>query len=142
MARNWLWPGAVVCMAGMVWLKGRQQWLQEGVQRRAMRASEELEAYSALDVRLPSDGDVGALALRVCRVVKEKSLFHRVAMLVRDAEGRMVVAGSVGMDEQTVDALRLWGKQVVDAERSGAAGCRRGDGGLGVRVGGRASRWF
>lgn len=134
-ARNWLWPGAVVCMAGIVWLKGRKQWLQEGARRRAMRAREELEAYSALDIRLPADGDVNTLALRVCSVVKQKSLFHRVAMLVRDAEGRMVVAGSVGMDEQTIDALRLWGKQVVESERSGVAGCRRGDGGLGVRVG-------
>ena len=135
MARHWVWPSTAICLAGVVWLKGRQQWLREAAQRRLERAREELEAYAGLDVRLPADGDMSALAVRVCRMVGQKSAFHRAAILVRDAEGRMVVSGSVGLDEQTIDALRLWGEQVVEAERSGAAGCRRGDGGLGSRVG-------
>jgi signal transduction histidine kinase len=135
MARHWAWPGVAACLVGTVWLKSRKQWLQEGAQRRIVRAREELEAYAALDVRIPQDGDMGALALRVCRVVKEKSAFHRAAMLMREPDGRVKIAGSIGMEDQTLGALRLWGEQVGEAERRGGAGCSRGDGGLGTRVG-------
>mgnify|MGYP001553734758 CR=1 FL=1 len=135
MARHWAWPGVAACLVGTVWLKSRKQWLQEAAQRRTVRAREELEAYAALDVRIPQDGDLGPLALRVCRVVKEKSSFHRAAMLVRETEGRVKIAGSIGMEDQVLGALRLWGDQVAEAERSGGAGCSRGDGGLGSRMG-------
>jgi signal transduction histidine kinase len=40
------------------------------------------------------------------------------------------------MDDSTVQSLKGWGEGVVAAERSG--GVRRGDGGLGVRVGGKS----
>ena len=135
MARQWAWPSVAVCLVGTVWLKSRKQWLQEGAQRRIVRAREELEAYAALDVRAPQDGDLGVLAQRVCRVVREKSSFHRAAMLVRETSGQVKIAGSVGMEDQVLGALRLWGEQVVEAERRGGAGCSRGDGGLGTRVG-------
>jgi signal transduction histidine kinase len=69
----------------------------------------------------------------VSRLIAEKSPFPRAAMLVRDARGRLMVAASAGMDDATVHSLKSWGEGFVTAERGG--GVRRGDGGLGVRVG-------
>src|SRR5260370_37041435 len=59
-------------------------------------------------------------------------------VVVRDAEGKVIVAASAGMDDSTVQALNGWGEGVVAAERGGGCGIRRGNGGLGVRVGGKS----
>jgi signal transduction histidine kinase len=99
---------------------------------------EELGAYARLDLRLPADGDGPELASRVSRLVAEKSAFPRAAMLVRDAEGRLVVAASAGMEDSAVQALNAWGEGIVAAERGGGCGVRRGEDGLGVRVGGKS----
>ena len=97
-------------------------WRAAGVRaeerERKARAHEELEAYAQLDARLPADGDVRVLGKRVCRVVVEKSAFRKAAMLERDADGRLFVAGSAGVDDVTVEALNDWGRRVV-AVRSG-----------------------
>ena len=78
---------------------------------------------------LPADGDGLELAKQVSRLVAEKSAFRRVAMLIRDAEGRLVVAASAGMDDMTVQSLNVWGDVVTAAERNGGSGVRRGEGG-------------
>jgi signal transduction histidine kinase len=122
----------LVSAAGLAWC--RRQW-NEAERRRERRHREELEAYAQLDARLPQDGDVGKLARRVCQLVMESSAFKRVGMLVRNAESRLYVAGSVGMEDGIVQALNAWGERVMEAERSGGAEARRGDGGLGIRVG-------
>jgi signal transduction histidine kinase len=124
--------GGLACVAGLAWC--RMQWKQAERQRE-QRIRGELEAYAQLDARLPQDGDVGKLARRVCQLVTESSAFKRVGMLVRDAEGRLYVAGSIGMEDVIVQALNAWGEGVVQAERTGEAGARRGDGGKGIRVG-------
>jgi signal transduction histidine kinase len=124
--------GAVAGVAVLAWC--RMQWNQAERQRE-QRVRGELEAYAQLDARLPQDGDVGKLARRVCQLVTESSAFKRVGMLVRDAEGRLYVAGSIGMEDVIVQALNAWGEGVVQAERTGEAGARRGDGGQGIRVG-------
>lgn len=128
---HWNWLVLAVCVAGAVWLLWRNARVHEVERRRRIRAQEELEAYTQLDARVPADGDMRELARRVSRVVVERSAFHRAAMLVRDAEGQLVVAGSTGMDDQTVTAVQAWGEQMVEAERSGGA-AMRGDGGLGM----------
>lgn len=133
--QHWVWMGLVVCLGGLVLLLWRRTLLQGGERRRIERAREELEAYAQLDARVPADGDRSDLARRVSRLIAEKSAFHRVAMVVRDGEGRLSVGGSAGMDEQTVAALQTWGDEVVAAERSGGIGTKRGDGGLGMRMG-------
>jgi signal transduction histidine kinase len=127
--------GGLVGAAGLAWC--RMQW-NEAERRRERRHREELEAYAQLDARLPQDGDVGKLARRVCQLVTESSAFKRVGMLARDVESRLYVAGSVGMEDVTVRALNAWGEGVVEAERGGEAGARRGDGGLGMRVGSKS----
>ena len=123
-------------IAAALWLLGFRLRLRAGRRRRERRMEEELAAYSHLDMRLPGDGDGLELAARVSRLIAEKSPFHRAAMLVRDAQGQLIVAASAGMDDSTVQALKRWGEGVVAAERSG--GVRRGDGGLGVRVGSKS----
>jgi signal transduction histidine kinase len=124
--------GGLAGAAGLAWC--RMQWNQAERQRE-QRVRGELEAYAQLDARLPQDGDVGTLARRVCQLVTESSAFKRVGMLGRDAEGRLYVAGSTGMEDVIVQALNAWGEGVVQAERRGGAGARRGDGGQGIRVG-------
>jgi signal transduction histidine kinase len=124
--------GGLVGALGLAWC--RMQW-NEAVRRRERWVREELEAYAQLDARLPRDGDVGKLARRVCQIVTESSAFKRVGLLVRDAESRLYVTGSAGMEDVIVQALNAWGKRVVEAERGDGAEPRHGEGGLGTRVG-------
>jgi signal transduction histidine kinase len=134
------WPGLAAggVVAGALWLLEFRLQTQARRRRRERRMEEELAAYARLDLRLPADGGGLELAGRVSRLMAEKSVFHRAAMLVRDAEGKLIVAASAGMEDSTVQSLNAWGEGVVAAERGGGGGLRRGDGGLGVRVGGKS----
>jgi hypothetical protein len=122
---------------GSLWLLDLRLQMGAGRRRRERRIEEELAAYAWLDMRLPADGEGVELAKQVSRLVADKSAFRRAAMLVRDAEGRLIVAASTGMDDATVQSLNVWG-DMVTAERHGGSGVRRGEGGLGVRVGGKS----
>jgi signal transduction histidine kinase len=134
------WPGLAVGggVAGALWLLEFRLQTQARRRRRERRMEEELAAYARLNTRLPGAGGVPELAGQVSRLIAEKSSFHRAAMLVRDAAGKLVVAASAGMDDAMVQLLNAWGEGVVAEERVGVGGLRRGDGGLGVRVGGRS----
>ena len=112
--------------------------LRAAQRRRELRIEEELRAYARLDMRLPEDVDGFELARRVSRVIAEKSAFRRAAMLVRDAEGGLIVGASAGIDDSTMQLLNAWGERIAAVERDGGARVRRGDGGLGVRVGGKS----
>ncbi len=110
--------------------------------RRERQMREELEAYARLDVSL-TQGLTGGrdameaarmLAARVCRTVAEKSVFQRVTMLVRNAEGRFASVGRVGIDDLTTAALDAWGESVVEEERAGRVDAGAGSGsGLGEK---------
>ncbi|WP_183809612.1 sensor histidine kinase [Tunturibacter empetritectus] len=102
--------------------------------RRERREQEELRAYAGLDVRLGADVEMPELATRVSRLMAEKSVFRRTAVMVRDAGGALSVAANAGMEETTVESLNAWAEGVVEAERRGGIGTRRGEGGLGRRV--------
>jgi signal transduction histidine kinase len=127
--------GGFAGAATIAWCKMRRN---KTARRREQRIRRQLEEYAQLDVRLPQDGDLQKLSLCVSQMVSESSAFKRVGMLIRDAEGRLYVAGSLGMEDATVQALNAWGECVVEAERGGTAGARRGDGGLGVRIGSKS----
>ena len=142
-----MWPGAreMSGLIGLRWLElslaGGGLWalwcrLQVGVAagRRERREQEELRAYAGLDVRLAADAEVVELAGQVSRLMAEKSVFRRTAMLVREADGGFSVAASSGMEETTVQSLNEWAEGVVEAERKGGVGTRRNEGGLGRRV--------
>jgi signal transduction histidine kinase len=96
---------------------------------RERRIREELEAYARLDPSVTQALHRGmnpveatrTLARRVCRTVAEKSAFSRVAMLLRDREGRLVCVGSVGTDDLTLAALHAWGEKLMAEEKTGKA---------------------
>jgi signal transduction histidine kinase len=107
------WPavGAFLCVVGVVWgLVKRIRHLQEE-RARERRLREELEAYARLDTRVPESGDPQELGKRVSRTVAEVSAFRRAALMAKDAEGRLFVAGSAGLDDLTVAGLNAWGER-------------------------------
>jgi signal transduction histidine kinase len=104
-------------LSGIAWRSCRREkdLMQAGARERRMR--EELEAYSQLDGSAALGVDTKKLARQVCRTVVDKSVFRRVAMLACDAEGKLYVAGSAGMDDLAVIALREWGAEAVRQDR-------------------------
>ncbi|MEO8737231.1 MAG: HAMP domain-containing sensor histidine kinase [Edaphobacter sp.] len=131
-ALHWGCVVGIVGLAGAVLLMSNQQRIYTKERRRDRRIREELEAYARLDARLRGENDIRELAKRVCRLVAKKSAFQRVAMLVQDIEGRMYVAGSVGMEESVTNALHAWGERISEEETDGG---NQGNSGAGVRVG-------
>jgi signal transduction histidine kinase len=134
------WPGLAGAggVAATLWLLGFRLQLDAGQRRRERRVDEELVAYARLNVQLPGDKDGRELAGQLSRLVAEKSAFHRVAMLIADAGGRLSVASSRGIDDATAQLLNVWGEGLAGASGTRGIGIRRGNGGLGVRVGGRS----
>lgn len=120
-ALHWGCAVGVLGLAGAVLLMSYQQRIYAGERRRDKRIRDEFEAYALLDARLRDDGDITALAKRVCRLVGKKSAFQRIAMLVPNVEGKLRVAGSVGLEELTVHALHEWGERVLTEESGEAA---------------------
>jgi signal transduction histidine kinase len=126
-ALHWGCLVVVACLTIMVCLL-RQQVQDHKVGRRRDRGMrEEIEAYARLDVRPPDNSNWGVLGRMVCRNIAEKSRFYRVAMLVRDAEGRLYVAGSAGMDDRTVRAVQEWGERMDKEEQWGCAAAEKLD---------------
>jgi signal transduction histidine kinase len=126
--------GAVVLALGAAtWALWQRLRATVAERNRERRGREEMEAYIRLDARMGRDGDVRALGRTVCAVVAARSVFGRVAMLVRDAEGRLYVAASEGMDEATVAAVETWAARGVERERAGSAGLSGG-----VRMGAKS----
>ncbi len=129
---HWLCLGVMVALGLCLWTMRRQREAQAAERWRERQLREELEAYSRLNstmlgdaadssARLDPAEAVRALAKRTCRVVAEKSVFPRVAMLLRNAEGRLLCVGSIGVDDVTIAKLHAWGEQVVAEERQGGA---------------------
>ena len=131
LAVDWPMAGAVFCVLAVAWGLVRRSRLHASERMRDRSVLREMEAYAALDVRVPEGGDVRGLGLRVCRVVAEVSAFRRVAMMTRDAEGRLFVAGSAGMDDLTVGGLNAWGERWMRLAATGPA----------VRAGMRSGAW-
>ena len=124
-AVHWACVAALLALTICCVSLGRQSRLQAEERWRERRMRLELEAYARLDASTTSETNSGVapreaqrmLAQRVCRLVAEKSVFTRVTMLLRDAEGRFRCMGSVGVDDLTVAALHRWGEEVVAEER-------------------------
>jgi signal transduction histidine kinase len=125
--------GAMLWALGVIWmLYGRLRAVRRE-RDRERRGREEMEAYTRLDTRMGRDGDVRELGRRVCSVVAARSSFGRVAMLARDAEGRLYVAASEGMDPDTLAAVDGWATRAVERERPGSVGMTGG-----VRIGAKS----
>jgi hypothetical protein len=128
-AEHWLYLLVTLWFALIslaLWYRTREHKLER---RRDRLLREELEAYARLDAILPPGGDARAFAKRICRTISDKSAFRRSALLLRNAEGRLYVAGSAGMDDLAVAALAdwaaqaAWGKQTSEQQSGTAAHC-------------------
>jgi signal transduction histidine kinase len=121
-----VWALAVAALAVKAWRMRRQTRMQAAERWRERRIREELEAYARLDPSLTRALNAAVdpleaarlLARRVCRTIAEHSAFTRVAMLLRDREGRLVCVGSVAVDDLTLSAIQAWAEGVVAEERS------------------------
>ena len=123
----------VVATLAVIVLHMRAQVRVQSIERaRERRMREELEAYAKLDpmalLRRSAPNSPAAhnpaeaarmLARVVCRTVADKSVFPRIAMLLRDADGKLFCAGSAGVDDLTIAALQSWGELIVAEETSG-----------------------
>jgi len=124
---HWVWALTATNLALLAGHMRRQQRMQAAERWRERRIREELEAYAGLDPSVAQSLYSGiaamdaerALAKRVCRTIAEKSSFTRVAMLLRNPEGRFACVGSVGTDDLTVAALHAWGERLVADETGG-----------------------
>lgn len=123
----------VLALGSATWALWQRLDASMAERNRERRGREEMEAYIRLDARVGRNGDVRALGRKVCAVVAARSAFGRVAMLLRDAEGRLYVAASEGMDEATVAAAETWAARAVERERAGSAGMSGG-----VRMGAKS----
>ncbi len=121
------WVGLMVlaALAASVMRMRRQSQMEVAERWRERRMREELEAYARVEpgvAQAGGDGQAGAasakaMAMRVCRMVADKSAFAKVGMMLRDVEGRLYCAGSVGVDDLTVKAMENWGAKVMEEER-------------------------
>jgi His Kinase A (phospho-acceptor) domain len=125
-AEHWLCFAVMIWLAFVSWALWYRTRGHQLERRRERLLREELETYARLDATLPPGGDARALAKQVCRMVVEKSAFRKAALLLRDAEGRLYVAGSSGMDDLAVGALAAWGSQAVQWAAAAAAGRPQG----------------
>lgn len=76
--------------------------------QRERRGREEMEAYTRLDLRVSSRGDLKSLPRRVCSIIAARSPFDRVAMLTYTSENRLSIAATEGMDQAAIDAIEAW----------------------------------
>jgi signal transduction histidine kinase len=123
----------VLALLAVIWFLLKNLATLRIAHQRERRGREEMEAYTRLDSRLGREGDLRGLAERVCSVVASRSPFKRVAMLARDADGRLYIAASTGMSAATIAAVEGWAPRVVERERGGDEGLRGG-----VRLGSKS----
>lgn|SRR6185312_10986085 len=82
----------------MFWMVERLRRAQ-AAHREERKLREELDAYAELEAIEGQRGSDRELAARVCTAIAECSAFRQVAMLMRDAENRLRVVGSAGVNE-------------------------------------------
>ena len=120
----WMLVAESILLMMSVWAlirRRRARWRQLQWTRDRLR---ELEAYCGLEVMIPPASERQKLAIqakRVCRMVAEKSVFPKVALLTRNVEGRLECAGSCGMDDLTLAALDSQGDTMIGDENAGRA---------------------
>ncbi len=102
------WTAQTALMAALaLWISRRSRSATADLQReRAQRT--ELEAYARLDPSLAPRQSPRDLAKRVCATVAQHSNFRQVALLLADAEGRLNVVGSAGVDDLMAHAVNAW----------------------------------
>jgi len=67
--------------------------------REEQKLREELDAYAELELAMGRRESPRELAKRVCATVVKHSAFRQIAVLMRDADNRLHVVGSAGVDD-------------------------------------------
>jgi signal transduction histidine kinase len=115
MMRDWPTAAAALSLAGVALeLARRARVLVIGGNLEG-RFRKELEAYAGIS----EGGNAQSLGKRVCKVVTEASGFRKSAMLMRNADRGMFVAGSAGMDDETMETLNQWGRDAMESAGTG-----------------------
>ena len=119
----WLTAGLVM-MALFLWMANAMR-ADRALQLAERALREEFEAYARLDATLGARSGASEpardLARRVCSAVARKSAFGQAALLLRDAEQRLQVMGSAGVDDLMLHALDAWGERFARDGRGAAS---------------------
>jgi signal transduction histidine kinase len=99
-------PAAFVLWGVIMWQRSIVHRIERSRQR---RLREEMEAYAYLDTRPGTADGLPTLGRRVCQVIAEKSHFRRVALILRNPEGRLYIAASINIEQPIEAALARWG---------------------------------
>jgi signal transduction histidine kinase len=129
-------PGLILVggAVGLVWFLSLRRRAHARLRRYEERLEEEYAAYAHVDVS-PVSGDAVDQAVRVSRLIAEKSAFRRVAMMVRATDVRLAVIGHAGMDPSLVQSLNAWGERFVAGQLDVENEVRYGNDWLGMSVG-------
>ena len=90
-------------------------WLEE------QKLRDELDSYAGLGPAPGRRESPRELAKRVCATVVKFSAFRQIAMLMRDAENRLHVVGSAGVDDLMALEINAWVARFARERRTGKA---------------------
>jgi signal transduction histidine kinase len=110
--------------AVVLWMAKRLRQEKEA-RREEQKLRDELNAYAGLDPAVGPRESSRALAKRVCATVVKHSAFLQVAMLMRDAESRLHVVGSAGVDDLMALEINGWVARFARERRGGAMQAER-----------------
>jgi signal transduction histidine kinase len=120
MVLAWTALAAMVAFAIAMTARANQQ---RRLRQQEQAIREEFAAYAQLDTsahRSAAISDRHDLARRVCAAVARHSPCRQAALLLRDAEQRLKVAGSAGIDDLLLRALNEWGERFARERRTSA----------------------
>ena len=134
---------AALVLLGVVAVLSRRS--QRKKFRRELAGRRRAELLQNLDVRrlvrAGTEEEMRALGKEVCRRMTATSRgTERVAMMLRQPGGRVVVAGSVGMDDLSVRSLESWSGEMGWQRRKGDVLAAGGADAVEVRLDRRAGR--
>ncbi|MDE3106121.1 MAG: GAF domain-containing sensor histidine kinase [Acidobacteriota bacterium] len=112
MQMDWVTTPAVTAAVLAAAVLGRR-WVSRHTCFSDARIRQELEAYGSFEPRLAAGDDMGTLAVRICRLIRERSAYQRVAMIAQDGDGRLYLAANEGVEPIWQQALQEWCSRIV-----------------------------
>jgi len=114
----------IVAWPLVFWMMRRLR-LEKVARLEEQKLRDELDAYAGLDPAVGRRETPRDLARRVCATVVKYSAFRQVAMLMRDAENRLHVVGSAGVDDLMALEINGWVARFARERRTGKAQAER-----------------
>src|SRR5665213_4577849 len=99
---NWMTMAMILLNVGawaLLFLVAQRLRRERAARLEGQKLNDELDAYAVLDPVVGRRESPRELAKRVCATVVKHSAFRQVAMLLRDADCRLHVVGSAGVDD-------------------------------------------